>query len=325
MRQGQRRQGQRQGGEALPAKVVCPCATGWSKVPGEIHNPGVCPVMRFAILIPAITALGITGCQVPPAVTGTPSTTQATTPTTTPTTPVVTPVVTPTVAPPVTPPPVPPAPVPPAPAAPAAPAAPETSDTSSAVGQLANSTKMPDTDIDAIVQDMNETMAADGVSPSAAEPPADDISEVATPQTVTQNAPESVPAEPVDPDTAQDGDTSPATTELALAAPPPIPPTPPTPPSPPPPPPPPELAPQDLVGLNTLELQQRLGDADFTRREGPVETWQYRFQTCVVDYFLYSGTAGPAVRSWAWRPPVIGGRLDATACRRDLAGRDRSS
>ena len=182
---------------------------------------------------------------------------------------------------------------------------------------------MPDTDIDAIIQDMDETMAADGVSPSAAEPPADDISEVATPQTVTQNAPETVPAEPVDPDTAQDGDTSPATTELALAAPPPIPPTLPTPPSPPPPPP--ELAPQDLVGLNTFELQQRLGDADFTRREGPVETWQYRFQTCVVDYFLYSGTAGPAVRSWAWRPPVIGGRLDATACRRDLAGRDRSS
>ena len=40
-------------------KVVCPSPIGWSKVPGIFLNPGVCPVMRFAFLIPAITQLSI--------------------------------------------------------------------------------------------------------------------------------------------------------------------------------------------------------------------------------------------------------------------------
>ena len=53
-------------------KVVCPSPAGWSKVPNIILSPGVYPVMRFAFLIPAIMALGIAGCQVPPPATTAP-------------------------------------------------------------------------------------------------------------------------------------------------------------------------------------------------------------------------------------------------------------
>jgi len=93
----------------------------------------------------------------------------------------------------------------------------------------------------------------------------------------------------------------------------------------PPPPPPPELAPSSLVGISIPMLQSRLGDADFTRTEGEVETWQYRFETCVVDYFLVVDSEAARVVSWAWRAPVIDAQIDETACRRALAGRDTAS
>ena len=107
----------------------------------------------------------------------------------------------------------------------------------------------------------------------------------------------------------------PQTGDLAMAAPPP----------PPPPPPPPELAPSSLVGISVPMLQSRLGEADFTRTEGEVETWQYRFETCVVDYFLVVDSDTAKIVSWAWRAPVIGAQVDKTACRRALAGRDSAS
>ena len=93
----------------------------------------------------------------------------------------------------------------------------------------------------------------------------------------------------------------------------------------PPPPPPPELAPASLVGSSVLMLRSRLGEADFTRTEGEVETWQYRFETCVVDYFLVVDSDTAKIVSWAWRAPVIGAQVDETACRRALAGRDSAS
>ena len=105
----------------------------------------------------------------------------------------------------------------------------------------------------------------------------------------------------------------PQTGDLAMAAPPP------------PPPPPPELAPASLVGSSVLMLRSRLGEADFTRTEGEVETWQYRFETCVVDYFLVVDSDTAKIVSWAWRAPVIGAQVDETACRRALAGRDSAS
>ncbi|MGB1668805.1 MAG: hypothetical protein ACPHE2_02680, partial [Candidatus Puniceispirillaceae bacterium] len=107
----------------------------------------------------------------------------------------------------------------------------------------------------------------------------------------------------------------PQTGDLAMAAPPP----------PPPPPPPPELAPSSLVGSSVPMLRSRLGEADFTRTEGEVETWQYRFETCVVDYFLVVDSDAARVVSWAWRAPVIGAQVDETACRRALAGRGSAS
>ena len=72
-------------------------------------------------------------------------------------------------------------------------------------------------------------------------------------------------------------------------------------------------------------LQSRLGEADFTRTEGEVKTWQYRFETCVVDYFLVVDSDAARVVSWAWRAPLIGAQFDETACRRALASRDSAS
>ena len=107
-------------------------------------------------------------------------------------------------------------------------------------------------------------------------------------------------------------DSAPAVIELAMAAPPP-------------PPPPPELTPSSLVGLSEAALRTRLGAADFTRREGQMETWQYRLKMCVVDYFLSPKEGGREIVSWAWRSPMVGESIDALACRRALAARDDSS
>ena len=80
-----------------------------------------------------------------------------------------------------------------------------------------------------------------------------------------------------------------------------------------------------MIGISIPMLQSRLGEADFTRNEGGVETWQYRFDTCVVDYFLIVESGAATVVSWAWRAPVIGASVDETACRRALAGRNAAS
>ena len=69
----------------------------------------------------------------------------------------------------------------------------------------------------------------------------------------------------------------------------------------------------------------RLGDADFTRTEGQMETWQYRFDICVVDYFLFAQEGDHEVVSWAWRALTVGETVDALACRRALAARDSAS
>ena len=135
-----------------------------------------------------------------------------------------------------------------------------------------------------------------------------DDSQPGSAETVTaQAAPTATAEEQAEQELPQTGD-------LAMAAPPP-----------PPPPPPPELAPSSLIGISIPMLQSRLGEADFTRNEGGVETWQYRFDTCVVDYFLIVESGAATVVSWAWRAPVIGASVDETACRRALAGRNAAS
>ena len=74
-----------------------------------------------------------------------------------------------------------------------------------------------------------------------------------------------------------------------------------------------------------VDLQTRLGTADFKRREGQMETWQYRLDICVVDYFLFATADGTRVVGWAWRAPVVGDPINALACRRSLASRDNAS
>ena len=304
--------------------MVCPPTIGWSKVRGIYFNPGVCPVMRFALLIPAIAALGLAACQVPPAVTTGPDVAPVAAPVTTP--------------------------------APLANIAPETVIATSTDIEIDADAANPDTgnsnagNPDTGTADAVETPVA-ATQPSRSEPASTDaepetsssltpddgqpaietaIETADAPPTITVTPDGAVPEPPVrtlaealdealaEPDVEPETDiveeAVPATTELALAAPPP-----------PPPPPPPELAPEALVGLDARGLRQRLGDADFKRREGPVETWQYRFRTCVVDYFVYAEDADPAVRKWVWRSPVIGGGLDVVACRRALAERDRTN
>jgi hypothetical protein len=308
--------------------------------------------MRFALLIPAIAALGLAACQVPPAVTTGPDVAPVAAPVTTP--------------------------------APLANIAPETVIATSTDIEIDADAANPDTgnpDTGNSNADNPDTGTADAVEtpvaatqPSRPEPASTDaepetsssltpddgqpaietaIETADAPPTITvtppaapANTPATIPAtandeaavppdgavpeppvrtlaealdealaEPdVEPETDIVEEAVPATTELALAAPPPPPPPPPT-----------ELAPEALVGLDARGLRQRLGDADFKRREGPVETWQYRFRTCVVDYFVYAEDADPAVRKWVWRSPVIGGGLDVVACRRALAERDRTN
>ena len=76
------------------------------------------------------------------------------------------------------------------------------------------------------------------------------------------------------------------------------------------------------MGVLPDRLRARLGDADFARQEGNMKTWQYRFASCVVDYFLFPEESVTRVAGWSWRAPVIGMEVDATACRQALARRD---
>lgn len=48
--------------------------------------------------------------------------------------------------------------------------------------------------------------------------------------------------------------------------------------------------PQQLMGLDRDELNEKLGEPSLIRRDGDAEVWQYRGENCVLDLFLY----GPA-------------------------------
>jgi hypothetical protein len=45
--------------------------------------------------------------------------------------------------------------------------------------------------------------------------------------------------------------------------------------------------PQQLMGLDRDELNERLGEPSLIRRDGDAEVWQYRGDRCVLDLFLY--------------------------------------
>ena len=163
---------------------------------------------------------------------------------------------------------------------------------------------------------LRASMTATAVEAEPAPDKADDTDDPAS-EPVAETQPESLPTsdDAGNEDTIGDaiaGDET-AVTDLALLAPPP------------PPPPPAELVPSSLVGFSPEQLRARLGEADFTRQEGDMKTWQYRLSDCVVDYFLFPQEGVIRVASWAWRAPVIGLDIDAVACRQALAERDTDS
>jgi hypothetical protein len=46
--------------------------------------------------------------------------------------------------------------------------------------------------------------------------------------------------------------------------------------------------PGQLMGLDPIGLEQRLGAPEMRRREPPAEVWQYRTASCILDLFLYA-------------------------------------
>jgi hypothetical protein len=46
--------------------------------------------------------------------------------------------------------------------------------------------------------------------------------------------------------------------------------------------------PGQLMGLDPIRLEQRLGAPELRRREPPAEVWQYRTASCILDLFLYA-------------------------------------
>ena len=161
---------------------------------------------------------------------------------------------------------------------------------------------------------LRASMTATAVEAEPAPDKADDTDDPAS-EPVAETQPESLPTsdDAGNEDTIGDAIASDETavTDLALLAPPPPPPA--------------ELVPSSLVGFSPEQLRARLGEADFTRQEGDMKTWQYRLSDCVVDYFLFPQEGVIRVASWAWRAPVIGLDIDAVACRRALAERDTDS
>lgn len=53
--------------------------------------------------------------------------------------------------------------------------------------------------------------------------------------------------------------------------------------------------PKQLFGLSGQRVAALLGPANFVRRDGPAEIWQYRAAECVLDVFLYRRDAALSV------------------------------
>jgi len=79
----------------------------------------------------------------------------------------------------------------------------------------------------------------------------------------------------------------------------------------------PSFQPENMVGSVAPSLLKGLGDATMIRQEGAVEIWQYRFASCVVDFFFYptsDGTMQKIIKGWDMRAAVIGDRLNKPQC-----------
>jgi len=79
----------------------------------------------------------------------------------------------------------------------------------------------------------------------------------------------------------------------------------------------PAFQPENMIGLAAPNLLKGLGDAAMIRQEGSIEIWQYRFTSCVVDFFFYptsDNTQQKIIKDWDMRGAVIGDRLNEPKC-----------
>ena len=79
--------------------------------------------------------------------------------------------------------------------------------------------------------------------------------------------------------------------------------------------------PTKVIGFATPILIHNLGSANMVRKEGPIEVWQYRFGSCVVDFFFYpvdEGASGLILKTWDMRSTIMGDRLDRDSCRDEM-------
>ena len=79
--------------------------------------------------------------------------------------------------------------------------------------------------------------------------------------------------------------------------------------------------PTKIIGFATPILVQNLGSANMVRKEGSIEVWQYRFGSCVVDFFFYpvdEGASQLILKTWDMRSTIMGVRLDRGSCRDEM-------
>jgi hypothetical protein len=79
----------------------------------------------------------------------------------------------------------------------------------------------------------------------------------------------------------------------------------------------PPFRPKAMIGSSSIILVRDLGIATMIRQEGPIEIWQYRFATCVVDFFFYPVSQGSSqliIKDWDMRSAVIGDRVNEGKC-----------
>ena len=79
--------------------------------------------------------------------------------------------------------------------------------------------------------------------------------------------------------------------------------------------------PTKIIGFATPILVHNLGSANMVRKEGSIEVWQYRFGSCVVDFFFYpvdEGASQLILKTWDMRSTIMGVRLDRGSCRDEM-------
>ena len=79
--------------------------------------------------------------------------------------------------------------------------------------------------------------------------------------------------------------------------------------------------PTKIIGFATPILVHNLGSANMVRKEGSIEVWQYRFGSCVVDFFFYpvdEGASQLILKTWDMRSTIMGDRLDRDSCHNEM-------